>query len=390
MKNILYILAGLLLPLMAAGANPDDLYSQYKSGADILIGDLVVNKTTYPDAVLVAPAELTFELFAKGGLYFIDDKSGKGISDLAAAPLGKYSAVATDSSPLIVIGRYKNEGKQTEIKVSEMRTRGDVAFMNVKLTATQAAGESSPVFNMFAKNGNDHNSTAIRLQDCSVDNVAARNLVNDVQNPESAPYSKVVIDNCVIELASEKGTYVVALIRSESADVQEPTEFCISNSVIYAAAPAKYATAIHTVKNNPGRVLVLKGNTFVNFGGCQGYIKHGVVASAHIEKNLAAICINKPVDLGYDSAKFVYKTSEDQAKLVSAGNNFFSIYGESVFDSRPFEIGQWELKTGKTDRVRRVDPFKAYSVENGYFPVNPDQVINGAGATYDAKYFISK
>ena len=161
MKNILYILAGLLLPLMAAGANPDDLYSQYKSGADILIGDLVVNKTTYPDAVLVTPADLTFGHFAKGGLYFIDDKSGKGVADLAAAPIGKFSPVATTSSPLIVIGRYKIGGRQTEIKVSEMRTRGDVAFMNVKLTATQAAGESSPVFNMFAKNGNDHNSTAI-------------------------------------------------------------------------------------------------------------------------------------------------------------------------------------------------------------------------------------
>ena len=390
MKNILYILAGLLLPLMAAGANPDDLYSQYKSGADILIGDLVVNKTTYPDAVLVAPAELTFGHFAKGGLYFIDDKSGKGVADLAANPLGKYSSVATSLSPLIVIGRYKTDGKQTEIKVSEMRTRGDVAFMNVKLIATQAAGESVSMFNMFAKNGGDHNSTSLRLQDCTVDNVAARNFINDVQNPEAAPYSKVVIENCVVKLAREKGNFVVALIRSEASDVQDPTEFVVSNTVAYTDAPSKYATAIHTVKNNPGRVLTLKNNTFVNFGGGQGYIKHGVVASAHIEKNLAAICINKPVDLGYDSAKFIYKTSEEQTKLVSAGNNFFSIYGESVFDSRPFEIGQWELKTGKTDRVRRVDPFKAYSVENGYFPVNPDQVINGAGASYDAKYFISK
>ena len=280
---------------MAAGANPDDLYSQYKSGADILIGDLVVNKTTYPDAVLVAPAELTFGHFAKGGLYFIDDKSGKGVADLAANPLGKYSSVATSSSPLIVIGRYKTDGKQTEIKVSEMRTRGDVAFMNVKLTATQAAGESSPVFNMFAKNGGDHNSTSLRLQDCTVDNVAARNFINDVQNPEAAPYSKVVIENCVVKLAREKGNFVVALIRSEASDVQDPTEFVVSNTVAYTDAPSKYATAIHTVKNNPGRVLTLKNNTFVNFGGGQGYIKHGVVASAHIEKNLAAICINKPV-----------------------------------------------------------------------------------------------
>ena len=390
MKNILYILAGLLLPLIAAGANPDDLYSQYKSGTDILIGDLVVNKTTYPDAVLVAPAELTFELFAKGGLYFIDDKSGKGVADLAAAPIGKFSPVATISSPLIVIGRYKIDGRQTEIKVSEMRTRGDVAFMNVKLTATQAAGESGSMFNMFAKSGGDHKCTSVRLQDCAVDNVAARNFVNDVQNPEAAPYSKVVIENCVVQLSREMSNLVLALIRSEASDVQEPTEFVVSNTVVYTAAPSKYATAIHTVKDNPGRVLTVKNNTFVNFGGGQGYIKHGVVASAHIEKNLAAICVNKPVDLGYDSAKFVYKTSEEQSKLVSAGNNFFSIYGESVFDSRPFEIGQWELKTVKTDRVRRVNPFNAYSVETGYFPVNPDQVINGAGATYDTKYFITK
>ena len=390
MKKLLYTLTALLLPLMAAGANPNDLYSQYKAGEDIKIGDLVVNKTTYPDAQLVAPEDLTFSgHISKGGLYFIDDKEGTGVANLSAKAVGRQSPAATATNPLIVIGRYKVDGKQTEIKVSEMRTRGDVAFMNVKLTAKQAAGESNSMFNMFAKNSSDQLSTAIRLQDCSVDNVAARNFILDKQNEESAPYSKVMLDNCVVKLAREKGNFVVALYRCEGV-VEDPTEFSITNSVVYASAPAKYATVFHATKNTLAKKLTLTGNSFVNLGGGQGVVKHAVVESAAIGSNLIALCFNAAVDLGYDSGKFIFSATDEQPKLVSAGNNYIAIYGEAVYDSRPYEFGYWQFKSNKTDRIRRNDPFKTYNVENACFVVNPEVVTNGAGASYETKYFVSK
>ncbi len=380
-----------LLPLMAAGAAPQDLYSQYKAGKDIMIGDLAVNKSTFPDAQLVAPEALTFAgHIAKGGLYFIDDKTGTGVADLASNAIAKNSPAGMADTPLIIIGRYKMDGKQTELKVSEMRTRGDVAFMNVKLTASQAAGESSSMFNMFAKNSSDPNSTAIRLQDCTVDNTDARNFILDMQSAECTPYSKVMIDNCVIRLADSKGNYVVALYRCEAA-VDSPAEFSLTNTVVYTSAPSKFACAYHCTKDTPAKKLTLKGNSIVNFGGGQGVIKHSVIESAHVEANLMSLCVNTAVDLGCDSGKFIFNVNEgQQPKLVSAGSNFLTIYGEAVYDSRPYELGYWLFKGNKTDKIRRVNPFQTYNVANGCFIIDPAAVFNGAGASYETKYFISR
>ena len=37
-----------------------------------------------------------------------------------------------------------------------------------------------------------------------------------------------------------------------------------------------------------------------------------------------------------------------------------------------------------------VNPFTSLNYTNGYFPVNTSVVANGAGASYDSKYYITK
>jgi len=209
------LVSGKVTPLkfgtMVATDEDNDYYSQYKLGADLKIGDLVVNKKTYPTAALKQLSEIDYSVLNAGGLIFVDDKAC-GIRDLHTG-LATNKTIAS-TKELVLIGRYNQSQKQSSLEVLEMRCCGDVAMLNLKLKAVLTGSSSSSLMHIFSKNSYDTKVTALRLQDCVVDgNICTNAVVGDRSGKTekgtttcSAPYSKICFDNCVVFLPVKDST----------------------------------------------------------------------------------------------------------------------------------------------------------------------------------------
>ena len=371
----------------------NDFFEQYLAGHDIKIGDLVVNKENYPEYTLRQPSEISLDLLKAGGLIFIDDVNGDSEVDLTTT--NSYETCPnTTSGGLVLIGRYKVAGKQTELKFKQWRTSADLAIKNVGLTCTN----STVTLQMFAKSGDDKNQTDLMLQDCNIDITMAKYLIEDMQGSGCVPYSAIVVDNCVVKMtdSAEPSLYRYRYTTTKSETIT------ISNNVVYTSSLKNNQCHLFWIYNDieaSGITVSISGNTILNLHGNTGIIRRPA--------NLAGITVEGNLVVADNTANSTVITTQDNRKLyfvkntttLSSGNNYLTVINytgdpNTINCFVPSNPGVTEaFKPASTDVVvtERTDlnPFTPLmNYATGYFPVNTSVVTNGAGASYETKYFI--
>ena len=363
----------------------DDNYILYKMGRDIMIGDLRVNVADYPECYLKKPSEITLDLLKAGGLIFIDDETGTGVIDLSTT--NSYESCPYNNN-LVLIGRYKKNGTQTELKIKQWRTWYDLAMANVKLTCTY----STPQLQLFAKTSSDTRQTKLFLKDCSIDMTHAKYLIEDMAGAGSVPYSDIRIDNCVVKMSDSVNETSLYRYRNVTA-LQE--NISITNNVVYTPSLKDFESHLFRIYSDyaaSGMTVTIADNTVINIHGNTGIIRRG--------SSLAGMTVsgNLVVTDNDNTANEVMTTANNRnvfflrdAGTMSAGNNFLTTINYTGANGTINKSKMQSLTKTTTDKDEQtVNPFTSLNYTTGYFPVNTSVVTNGAGASYDTKYYITR
>ena len=381
----------------------DDNYILYKMGRDIMIGDLRVNVADYPDAELVKPEEITLSLLKAGGLIFIDDEAGTGVVDLSTD--NSFESCPNNNN-LVLIGRYKVAGKQTTLKLKQWRTAADVAFANVKIVSV-ASGDY-----LFAKTSTDTKTTSLRFQDCNIDCTAHSQCVRDKQAAGSSHYSVISFDNCVVKMSDSKANAALILQRYKYDPEQvESQTFSVTNSAVYVQSLANYDSQLikfywdnsdtASQCNAPNTTLNISNNTILNIHGNTGIIRRKAqLGTSVIASNLVVADNSKKSSITTANNQNIFFVKNTTTQ--SSGNNYLTVINYTGAENTikcfvPFNPGKTEsfnptdsdvVVTAETED--KPNPFTSLNYTTGYFPVNTSVVTNGAGASYDTKYYIAR
>ena len=361
----------------------NDFFEQYLAGDDIQIGNLVVNKENYPEYTRKQPSEITLDLLKAGGLIFIDDETGTGVIDLSTT--NSYESCPYNNN-LVLIGRYKKNGAQTELKIKQWRTWYDLAMANVKLTCTY----STPQLQLFAKTSSDTRQTKLFLQDCNIDMTHAKYLIEDMENAKSVPYSDIRVDNCVVKMSDSVKETSLYRYRNVT-ELQE--NISLTNNVVYTPSLKDFESHLFRIYSDyaaSGMTVTIANNTVINIHGNTGVIRRG--------GSLAGMTVCGNLVVTDNTANEVMTTANNRNVFflknigtMSAGNNFLTTINYTGDDGTINKSKMQSLTKTTTDKDEQtVNPFTSMNYTTGYFPINSTVVTNGAGASYDTKYYITR
>ena len=354
----------------------------YEAGGDITIGNLVVNKTNYPDAKVVDIASVKTGTFTDGGLVFIE---GEGSFTMTASP--------SIHTGLIVIGN--NPEKQPTIickgtSVNYFAVRGedcDYVFKNLNID-----GSSNSY--IFANTDNANASGKIKsltLEDCTI--LTNGNVIQDGNSTNSM--QNVTVRNCVIrmsETTTGKAVYGWVTGKTSKATDQLAT-VTLTDNVIYASSPVnnylvmvggKVTDDSKFTAYDSNATIVVEHNSTYNIYHGNGIVSAYSAADMQVNYNVSAFD-NSTLDKNSYSAG--YSKPDDPKKFTVTNNYCFTNNGETQ---------KWKAlwkNTGATATVTTTNnsfilqeiPFVSTNIETGYFPINTSVVTNGAGASYETK-----
>lgn len=393
-------------------SSANDYYAMWLKGETFKIGDLEVNKTAFPTAKLMKPEEFTAYSVLTGGLVFVDDITSKAVVNLNTVAQNQNIA---GTSALVLVGRYANRGSQTQFNVVDMRTKRDVSILNIRLNLSTGIKDGSAQWGecLFEKNSSETIQSALRLVDCYLDvsqatTSSTHKTVAVIRDRSSngtntaAPYSKVLVDNCMVKLSSRKDKPKEASTRfyyhfasPTGEDIDRSVD--ITNNIIFSEYTCinnigiSFCTGADKIPTKSPKLSVnFSGNTVVGSGGQDGVIYYGSFDDAlpckefNANNNLAYF---ENCDVcGYTSAKFA-QVKTGSAK-ISGSNNWcgsLNTWKETAHTNQT-KFQAWSI-TGTNTAGQTVDPFTTKDYVNGYFPVNTTAVKNGAGASYDTKKY---
>lgn len=404
-------------------SSANDYYAMWLKGETFKIGDLEVNKTAFPTAKLMKPEEFTAYSVLTGGLIFVDDITSKAVVNLNTVEQNQGIA---GTSALVLVGRYANAGSQTQFNVVDMRTKKDVSILNIRLNLSTGIKNGSAQWGecLFEKNSSETIQSALRLVDCYLDvsqptTSSTHKTVAVIRDRASngtntaAPYSKVLVDNCVVKLASRSGKPLEAVTRfyyhfksGDESEIERSVD--ITNNVIFTenvCLPAS-CVALKNSSNNtdftksPNLSINFSGNTIANLGGQYGVLYYYTfesnvlpVKSFVANKNLAYF--ENCITMTYTTAKFsqtITPQGVTAAKVagdnnwVGAVNIYYNYDSKGTHYEGQAKFQTWNI-TGSNTSGQTVDPFTSKDYVNGYFPINTTVVKNGAGASYDTKKY---
>ena len=361
----------------------DDYYVLYRMGQNIQIGDLIVNQTNYPGAELIKASQLTLARLQKGGLIFVDYEEETPSVDVSTTD--SYREL---SNELIVIGR--NKYKQTEIKVRSLRTGADIAFLNVKLTAVKP-GLGSTADQMFSKLSSQKTATALRFKDCFVDNSIRLEFIREKATATSGMYSVISIENCVIKLNDSVTNATLYICRN----TPETSSISLKNSVVYLGALKNFESQVVRFYDDQFDAsmvdLEFTGNTILNVHGNTAILRRPKSIGIWTVSGNLVVTDNTENDPVIETANNRNVFFLKNVGTPSGGNNFLTTINYTG-DAKTILLSKMQsLTKAGTDIVEQtVNPFTSLNYATGYFPVDDEVVINGAGASYDTKYYITK
>lgn len=358
---------------------PQQNYSDiYEAGGDITIGNLVVNKTNYPDAKVVDIASIKNGTFTDGGLVFIE---GEGSFTMTASP--------SIHTSLVLIGN--NPEKQPTIickgtSANYFAVRGedcDYVFKNLNID-----GSSNNY--LFANTDNANASGKIKsltLEDCTI--VTNGNVISDSNTKNSM--QNILINNCVIGMPATDGKAVYGWNTGLTEKATDQLEtVTLTNNVIYTSAPKTIYLVMVGGKNtttayDSNATIVVEHNSTYNIYHGNGIVSAYGAADMQVNYNVSEF---DDSTLGKNSYYAGYSKPNDPKNFTITNNFVFTNSGETQRWKTLWKNGTDVTATATTtDNSFKLQesPFASANIETGYFPVNTSVVTNGAGASYETK-----
>jgi len=368
----------------------------WERGCDMVFaGDTINrNKEGYTSMKKLAADELTYDIMNTGGLIFATDNvSSASIVDLASG-YSKMRSIASKKS-LSLVGDRIYDGGQTTLKVVEMRTYGNVLMANLKLIPSEDNSKTASQYN-FLKYSGDTKSTDLKLADCQID--ATGLSLSAIGDGNGAVYSKIRLDNCIVKIKA--GSQFYRLLKTD--DVTERT-IELNNNVFYWSE-ATSASSSNIISFKPGNTAYTAANLTISMScntieNCfpSGIVYCGTapdVTLGNINVDKALVYAHDQLTLQFSTGKFLV-FPEKSGKLGNCSNSYMA--ANNCYNSKSScdaYIQPWYF-TGITNTKQGTSctacPFaEGWSESAGYFPVDRTVVTNGAGASYDTKYYFSK
>ncbi|MDY4917233.1 MAG: hypothetical protein SO114_06120 [Candidatus Cryptobacteroides sp.] len=387
-------------------ADPNDYWSIYNAGQDIVAGGMTINKSSHENATLLSGDQITNDDLQKGGLIFVEGN----FSSTKHLKLAKGS---------IIIGRYKDS--QPSITMNSDHTiyldKGDLVLKNLNI------GGSTTADRLFVISGDDGNKTSdyAVIEDCTITankKVCAYAYQGKDKNPNYGHAYYVIksltFDNCIIKMAGTSQNNMVIMlpkhVKGSYDAYKDITKLEISNCVIYADAPFTSTTSSKNRRQlmdlgNSGAgyqlplekaTIIAKNNTLYNINAngnqlIRAYSAYATDISGNVMYNdyastpdgtftaTTVLQLNaaNPSQGGYkvqSNYSYGYFTSEQTTNKVKWTNGSAVTY---TTGSNNQDLGQ------EQDR-----PFTTADMTKGYFPVNSANIQKATGASYETKPWV--
>ena len=419
--------------------DPNDYWSLYNAGQDIVAGGMTINKFTHPNAVLLSGTNLTQNNLQKGGLIFVDGE----FTATGHLKLAKGS---------IIIGRYKSQ--QPKISMPYTTTsdgkdsgyaiyldNGDIILKNLNIGGESKAGRLIVISNSNAKS-----SEYAIIEDCTI--TALTTVCGYASATPTYVIKNLTFDNCIIKMAGTDNNYVVININklkeagTDSKIYKDIEKFEISNCVVYAEKPYTNSN-----KNIARRMLmdlgsgkaseqydfpmekaaiVVNNNTLYNINTNGNVIARAYYCkSAEINGNVVYNDYSTIEATATDTYPFtasymfgIYSGIDNPLNGVYNVNNNYS-YGyytaeqaNYVTDAKKLNntTVKFKYRKSETDKTTGITtiyspdyntdnskqengqvqnyPFTTVDMTKGYFPVNSANIKFATGASYDTKPWV--
>ena len=338
-----------------------DYYQDYLDGRDITLGDLMINRTTYAEAQLLKPSQLTNAIITAGGLIFVDNSDAADLSFT-------ISGTSINMGDIVMVGRYP-ERAQATINGPELRCKYNAAFKNLHVAA-------SGNYNLFTTTNAAYDPT-LQVEDCTVD--ATYNVVYDAHNTQN--FKKVYFGNSIVKMTVANKPFYST--KAKEAHTQQLIR--LNNNVFYAQTPLQNYLVNCGDKSQAFRTAQLRievtDNTFYNIYQPNILIRAYTLAGLDVTRNVGYYA-------GVTAKSYltgVYDTTDFTADKASVTYNY--LYTTPVSDSNfwsAIHTGSYTPDHNQMGEGLEV-PFSSMNVAKGYFPVSPAAVTTGAGASYDTK-----
>lgn len=357
-------------------------YARWERGEDIVIGDLTVNKTNYPEAVKVGISELTNKHFTNGGLIFID---GEGSYTMTASPSMLNECIVIGNDPSYQPSIIMKGG--SDLFYFAIRGETNFVFKNLNLN-----GEG----NNYLWANTDKEGTSgkgnLYIEDCTISTNG--NMVSDYNS--TATLAKVYINNCVIDFStSSTGKAVYGFItKKPNKDGSALLSVTLTNNVVYTTTPLnnylvmiggnKTAADQFTAYVTQNADVVVSNNTTYGLYHSNGMVSVYSAKSVVANNNLHYFDNSTLLKTGYSIGYFksddttTCKVRNTAAYTNNDGEQYWKPFKKPSGSTITENIGSNLFKLTAT-------PFTTVNTTIGYFPVDTSVVTNGAGATYETK-----
>lgn len=347
---------------------PDDYYTMWSSGQDVVFGDLVINKTNYPTAKLLAPSAITYTNLSDGGLIFID-----GIEP-ATGSLTDYNSTKeiAKAKTLVLVGRY--EGVHPTLEVCELRANeNDAIFANMHLKTFSGATSS------FAKNSGATAFTDLKFYDSIFE--PTKQAIFQL-NGNTVCFKNIVFENSVVKLVSASDTRLIAMNGKERT-YDEVSSVVINNTVIYTDTQCagyvvwgQTSSATCDMKN---LTIKVTGSTIAGLTNTEGLFRPNTVYSMQLKDILVYANLTSDSRMWRVGAAPTVSGGEFVASnivMCSDGSKEWYFRNADVCKVNPAQSGVVK-KSAK--------PFASDAdITKGYLPAD-SSVAGTAGATYSTK-----
>ena len=397
-------------------ADPNDYWSIYNAGQNIVMADgSIINKTTWPSAVLLEGDEATKNNLQQGGLIFLG--SDVVLTDHLKFGGTKYS----DPKQTILIGRYKD--KQPKISFEGSKSvyfeNGNTIVKNISF----APGTSTASQIFVTTNNIASDIDYAIIEDCTI--AANKHVYCFTGNSTTFAVKKVWFENCIINMYGTDNSYTMLRLGPSNEETVTNTtlydkinSLIVNNCVIYAAAAhsgskrrmiVDYGSNSNSVNKGSVRSnyilptnnldITVTNNTLYNINANGNILVRANVANnATVNNNVVYTDLTstgkdykKTYVFGLynalDAGTHSYKVRENYSYALRSNDATVDPLAWKYTSSGPhstYNVGN------NTAEVNKGTPFlEELKVETGYFPINTSIITTNAGASYDTKPWVT-
>ena len=403
-------------------ADPNDYWSIYNAGQDIVAGGLKINKSRYPEATLLSGTQIKNTDLQKGGLIFVEgDFTATGHLKLAKGS--------------IIIGRYKDSQPSITMNGSYAiyLDNGNIILKNLNIGGSTSAGRLI----VISSNASAVSSDYAVIEDCNI--TAPKNVCGYAAGTPTYIIKNLTFDNCIIKMAGTDANYSVlninalTAIKDESGKVigyvdssvyKDIEKFEISNCVIYAEKPYLKATPERRLLMDLGSgvaggnyafpldnaAIVVNNNTLYNINTNGNviarafYCKSAEINSNVVYNDYACLApetnfkvnymfglysgLNNPNNGAYNIKKnysYGYYDSTQESNVTTTLKGSTMSWG---YSKKGYSPEYTNSSNNQANGTVKDAPFTTVYMNKGYFPVNKDNINKATGASYETKPWV--